>query len=190
MEFMGRKVRIAERVRHLNKISLSIFGLLILLQSGCTLLANSATNFGATQAVNTARGAQSIILIIEPIRNLADYNTLEFHPFQSAIGNNISPELLRLMNRKVAEELRHGQDGKANKKRLIVRGEVIHIDQGTLGNSIVVKVFLADGQTSQSLGLANVEGREEGFLGIEEAASGVASGVVRLLKEHKYQAPL
>jgi len=33
--------------------------------------------------------------------------------------------------------------------------------------------------------VANVEGREEGFLGIEEAGSGVASGVVELLRKYK-----
>ncbi|MGA2957710.1 MAG: hypothetical protein ABSF48_18540 [Thermodesulfobacteriota bacterium] len=67
----------------------------------------------------------------------------------------------------------------------MVKGEVIHIYRGILINSIVARGYLLDGKTGKSLGVANVEGREEGFLGIEEAGSGVASGVVELLRKYK-----
>ena len=178
----------------MKQFRLWVFCLLILLQNGCaalvnpdlaSLFGNAFTNFGTTQTVNTARGAHNNILIIEPIQNLGDYARITFEPFQSAIRSNISPELLTIVNERVSEKIGKSGLGKYGERTLVVKGEIIHIYRGTLSNSIVARVNLLDGKTGESLGVANVEGREEGFRGIEEAASGVASGVVELLETSK-----
>ena len=168
--------------------------LIIFLQNGCAaivapdvpgLLGTAFSGFGTSQTVSTARGAQDKILIIEPIQNLGEYAHVNFQPFQSGIGGNISPELLRILNEKVSEKIGISEFGKQGEKTLVLKGEIIHINRGTLGNSIVARVNLSDGKTGEPLGVANVEGKEEGFLDIEEAASGVASGVVELLESSK-----
>lgn len=168
--------------------------LLILLQNGCaalagpdlsSLLGNAFTSYGTSQTVKTARGAHDKILIIKPIRNLGDYSHVNFEPFRSGIGGNISPGLLKTVNEKVSQEIRSSDFGKRGKRTLVVKGEIIHIDRSILSNSIVVRVKLSDGKTGELLGVANVEGRQEGFLDIEEAASGVAAGVAKLLEPSK-----
>jgi hypothetical protein len=171
-----------------------VFCLLLLLQNGCAslaspdlaaLLGNAFTNFGTTQTYNTARGGHNKILIIEPVQNLGDYAHVNFEPFQSGIRGNISPEFLQIVNEKVSEKIGESDFGKRGERTVVVKGEIIHIDRGTLSNSIVVRVNLSDGKTGESLGVANIEGREEGFNDIAEAASGVASGVVELLETPK-----
>jgi hypothetical protein len=169
----------------LSKILRVAFYLPLFFQIGCNLLVNGATNFGTTQAFNTVRGGFAKVLVIEPIQNLDTYSRLQFWPFQNSIGNNISPELLQTLNDKVSEAIGGGMFFKAGMKVLVMKGEVIHIYQGILTDSIIVRVQLLDGKTGNSLGKANVEGREEGLLGIKEAASGVALGVVELLNKYR-----
>ena len=169
----------------MRKFPFSLFCFLILLQNGCALVTDSATSFGGTQAINTARGAHAKILIIESVHSSKGYHQVKFWPFHNGIGPNISSRLLRTINERVAEEIKNiGFEGRGESP-VVVKGEVIHIYEGILINSIVVKVYLLDGATGRSLGVANVEGREEGLLGIEPAAEAVASGVVELLEKYK-----
>ena len=167
---------------------------LILFQNGCALLATVApssvvtstvTGLGASEAIHTVRGGYYKILIIEPIHNLRSYGHVDFLPFGSAIGPGISPELLKIVNEKVSEKIRNSRFGKPGESTLIVKGEVININQGTLSCSILVKVQLLDKETDKSQGVANVEGKHEGFPGIDEAASGLADGVFELLEKHQ-----
>jgi hypothetical protein len=92
---------------------------------------------------------------------------------------------LKAVNEKVSEKIKDSRFGRPGNSTLIIRGEVIHINQGTLSSSILVKVRLLDKGTAKSQGAANVEGKQEGFLGIEEAASGLADGIMELLEKHQ-----
>ena len=168
---------------------------LILLQNGCGLLAaalapsavatSTATSFGASEAYHTARGGTYKILIVEPIHDLRSYRHVDLSPFRSEIGDNILPELLKTVNERVSQKISKSEFGKPGEPILIIEGEVIDIDQGTLSNSILLKVRLLDKQTGQSLGVANVDGKEEGFLKMDGAVSGLADGIVELLKKHR-----
>jgi hypothetical protein len=59
------------------------------------------------------------------------------------------------------------------------------MDQGILSNFMRVRDYLLDEKTSEFPGVSNVAGKEGSFYGIDEAASGLANGIIELLK--KYQ---
>jgi hypothetical protein len=134
---------------------------LILWQNGCTLLpalapssvvTDTVTGLGASEAIHTARGGYYKILIIEPIHNLRSYAHVDLLSFGSAIGPGISPELLKAVNEKVSARISNSRFGKPGENTLIVKGEVSNLNQGTLSCSILVKVQLLDKETGRSQG--------------------------------------
>lgn len=153
-----------------------------------TILVLSAHGCGlaAMQAVKTARGGHGHYLTITPVFNLNDYRSVDFVPLENAVGDNFSPDLLQYLNEQVTAELLESGIPTSGTKSLELRGKVIHIDDGTLSNQIVVLVDLRDSQTGRSMGRANVSGEVEGARGLKAAARGVAFGVIKLLADNHF----
>ena len=160
-----------------NKCLLLFVCFLIVFISGCGL--------AVTQVVSTVRGGYSDILVIKPVKNLKEYSSVEFKPFSSGISNKISSELLLDINNKVTNELSKSGFSKFVGKTLILTGSVIHTSSSLSRKNIIVKIELMDKTTSQSIGMANINGQAEGALDFKAAASGIAFGIIKLLKEHR-----
>lgn len=160
-----------------NKCLLLFVCLLIVFTSGCGL--------AVKQVVSTTRGGYSDILVIKPVKNLKGYSRVEFRPFSSGISNKISSELLQDINNRVGNELSKSGFSKSVGKTLILMGSVIHTSSSLLRKNIIVKVELMDETTSQSIGMANINGQAEGARSLKAAASGIASGIIKLLKKYR-----
>jgi hypothetical protein len=145
----------------------------------------SQYGFAASQAYMTARGGYGKISIIQPIQGLRSYNHIEIQPLESAIGEDISSELLKYLNGQIIEEVQKIEFEKPGGKTLLLRGKVIHLSDGVLEKYIVANVGLLDANTFKSLGVANIEGKSEGIHTIEAAADGVAVGIAKLLASHR-----
>ena len=145
----------------------------------------SQYGFTASEAYMTARGGYAQIIIIRPVQGLRNYNHIKIQPLGSAIGENISPELLKYLNGQIVEEVHKIEFEKPGGKTLLVRGKVIHIFDGVLEEYIVANVELLDADTHVILGVANIEGKSEGIRSIKAAASGVALGIAKLLESHR-----
>ncbi len=168
--------------------------LVFLVSNGCSIVATVAPSgydlvsqygFTASEAFMTARGGHGKATIIRPIQGLRNYTHIKIQPIGSAIGENISPELLKYLNAQIVEEVHKIQFEKPGGKTLLIRGKVIHLFDGVLEEYIVANVELLDTETHKSLGEANIEGKSEGIRSIKAAASGVALGIAQLLENHR-----
>ena len=159
----------------------------------CLLVVLSGCGFTTTQTVKTNRGAPGAVLVVGQIRSLQAYTHIDFKAFKSAVGGHISENLLRDVNEKTAQKLEKLERDDLNRpegKTLIVKGEVIHLDSAVMRRYIVVKVELADSSTGETLGVANITGQVEGAVrGLGDAATGVAEGVEKLLRDHMIPKP-
>jgi hypothetical protein len=156
----------------MKRYALCVWACLLVLISGC--------GFGVTQTEKTA----SDILVIGQIKNLQAYSRVDFKSFKSDIGTNISDNLLREVNEKTAKKLEQTEFNRPGGKALTVKGDIIHLDGASMRRYIVARVALADPETGETLGAANIAGKAEGsVLGLSDAATGVAEGVERLLRE-------
>ncbi len=167
---------------------------LLLISQGCTMVTAVAPagydvvshyGFAASGAYMTARGGYGEITIIRPVQGLGTYTQIKFQPFESTIGEKISPELLKYLNNQIFEEVHNIEFEKPGGKTLLIRGKVIHLFEGVLEKYIVANVELLDADTHKSLGVANIEGRSEGIHTMKAAAEGLAGGITKLLERHR-----
>ncbi len=141
--------------------------------------------FTAGEAYKTARGGYGEITVIQPVQPLKSYTHIRTQPIRSAIGDKISPELLKYLNEQITERVDELDLEKSGGKTLLIRGKIIHLSDGVLEKYIVANIELLDADTHKSLGSANIEGKAEGVRSLKEAASGVGSGIATLLENHR-----
>ena len=137
-------------------------------------------------AVETVRGDQSGIVLIEPVQNLRPYHTIVFEPVSSSVADHIDPSLLNYMNKRIHDELVQSGIQLSDEGQLLLSGEVLHIADTLREKQLVVKMTLRATDTGRSLGIANITSQSRGLRGLKSSAGGIAKEVSELLKTHLY----
>jgi len=150
------------------------------------LLALSSCGMAIKTAVDTARGGISDTLFIEPVQNLHTYNSIEVIPFTSAIGAQISPELLAELNEKIAADLSENGVTQIKGGELNVSGSVLHLLDDTLNKQIIVQVKFHDSATDQSVGIINISGQANSIRGLTSGMDAVAASISETLADHHF----
>lgn len=140
----------------------------------------------AMTVVDTARGGTSDILVISPVKNLQEYDSLDISPFTSNVGSLLSEELLGVLNNEIHLELSKFRNGTGPGRLLQVSGSVIHVDDGAFEKQIIVQVRLQDSADGQTIGLANITAQANSIRGIGEGVDAVADGLIDFLAENQF----
>lgn len=135
------------------------------------LLALSSCGMALKTAVDRAQGGTSdtLTLFIGPVQSLNAYNSIEIVPFISAIGTQISPELLNDLNDKIVTNLFDNGVKQIKGGELRISGSVLHLPDDTLSKQIIVQVKFHDSATNQSIGIVNLLVRPTAFVALAQA---------------------
>ncbi|MEN8180469.1 MAG: hypothetical protein ABFS39_17855 [Pseudomonadota bacterium] len=137
-------------------------------------------------AVDTVRGEQSDLLIVETVQDLQSYHAIVLEPVTSAVGEQLDPTLLAYLNSKIHDELVHSGIKLSDEGQLHLSGLVLHVENGIRKKQLVVQMKLQVTKTGQSLGVANITGQSSGLRGLKSSAGGIAKEISELLKTHQY----
>lgn len=140
----------------------------------------------ARQAVSTARGGFSDVLVISPIRSLDGYESIRFIPIVNDVGDNVSSTILEQFNKRVQDELVARGASPPRGKVLELSGRIIHIETERLHKEVIVRVQLSDAGSGETIGVANVTGQADGISDVEDMANGLAEGAVKLLQKGRF----
>ena len=152
----------------------------------CLALAGCAV--AARQTIQTVRGGYSDVLVIQPVEFLRDYQTVDFRPLTSDVGDHVSPALLSQFQSAVSTELTARGVAPPSGRVLRIQSRVIHVElkPHALHKEIILRVNLVDGATGRLVGVVNITGQAGGVSDVKDLATGLAKGIVQLLAEHRF----
>jgi hypothetical protein len=137
-------------------------------------------------AVNTARGGENDLYIVDSVEDLSSFPSLTLNQFTGGTNERLTPELLTYMNNEIHDGLSENGVDLSKGGQLRVSGSVIYLIDSFSHKQILVEVRLENSTTGYFLGSVNVLGEAIGLRGIETAADEVADGITELLKTHHY----
>ncbi len=146
--------------------------------NGCGLVVISA--------VNTARGGENDLYIVDSVEDLSSFSSLTLNQFTGGTNERLTPELLTYLNNEIHDGFSENGVDLSKDGQLRVSGSVIYLIDSFSSKQILVEVRLEDFTTGYFLGSVNVLGEAMGLRGIETAADEIADGITELLKTHHY----
>jgi hypothetical protein len=137
-------------------------------------------------AINTARGGENDLYIVDSVKDLSSFSSLTLNQFTGGANERLTPELLTYMNSEIHENLSENGVDLSKDGQLHISGTVIYLVDTFSSKRILVEVRLENSTTGSFLGSVNVLGEAMGLRGIETAADEIADGITELLKTHHY----
>ncbi len=146
--------------------------------NGCGLVVLSA--------VNTARGGDNDLYIVDSVKDLSSFTSIKINQFVGGANERLTPELLTYLNNEIHSNLSENGVNLSKEGQLRVSGSVIYLIDSFSSKQKLVEVSLEDSTTGNFLGSVNVLGEAMGLRGIETAADEIADGITELLETHHY----
>jgi hypothetical protein len=150
------------------------------------LSALNGCGFVVVSAVNTARGGENDLYIVDSVQDLSSFTSIKIIQFTGGTNERLTPELLTYLNNEIHNRLSENGVNMSKEGQLRVSGSVIYLIDSFSSKQILVEVSLEDSTTGHFLGSVNVLGEAIGLRGIETAADEIADGITELLKKHHY----
>ncbi len=151
-----------------------------------SLFVLSGCGMAVKTAVNTARGGEYDLYIVDSVQDLRSFTRINLNQFTGSKNERLTPALLTYMNNEIHDELSESGVELSEHGELSISGSVMYLIDSFGDKQILVEVKLNDAKTGLFLGSVNLLGQALGLRGIESAANEVAEGIVELLVRHNY----